>query len=122
MQEKYQSALSAYQMARIFLPDSRDVRKGEAQCLLVTQAHGPAIALFDELLMESPTEQAIWLFQANAYLAQEQLQDAIANLEIAHKIAEPTVASLSLLGDLYLQHEVLAQALKNYQQAIQTDQ
>lgn len=121
MQEKYQSALSAYQMARIFLPDSRDVRKGEAQCLLVTQAHGPAIALFDELLMESPTDQAIWLFQANAYLAQEQLQDAIANLEIAHTIAEPTAASLSLLGDLYLQHEVLAQALKNYQQAIQAD-
>lgn len=121
MQEKYQSALSAYQMARIFLPDSRDVRKGEAQCLLVTQAYGPAIALFDELLMESPTDQALWLFQANAYLAQKQLQDAIANLEIAHTIAEPTAASLSLLGDLYLQHEVLVQALKNYQQAIQTD-
>ena len=121
MQEKYQSALSAYQMARIFLPDSRDVRKGEAQCLLVTQAYGPAIALFDELLMESPTEQGLWLFQANGYLAQEQLQDAIANLEIAHTIAEPTAASLSLLGDLYLQHEVLSPALKNYQQAIQRD-
>jgi tetratricopeptide (TPR) repeat protein len=121
MQEKYQSALSAYQMARIFLPDSRDVRKGEAQCLLVTQAYGPAIALFDELLMESPTEQGLWLFQANGYLAQEQLQDAIANLEIAHTIAEPTAASLSLLGDLYLQHEVLSPALKNYQQAIQKD-
>lgn len=121
MQEKYQSALSAYQMARIFLPDSRDVRKGEAQCLLVTQAYGPAIALFDELLMQSPTEQSLWLFQANGYLSQEQLLDAIANLEIAHAVAQPTAASLSLLGDLYLQREVLALALKNYQQAVQMD-
>lgn len=118
MQEKYQSALSAYQMARIFLPDSRDVRKGEAQCLLVTQAYGAAIALFDELLLESPTEQSLWLFQANGYLSQEQLPDAIANLEIAHAVAQPTTASLSLLGDLYLQHEVLTLALKNYQEAL----
>ena len=121
MQEKYQSALSAYQMARIFLPDSRDVRKGEAECLLATQAYGPAIALFDELLMESPTEQDLWLFQAKVYAAQGQLLDAIANLEIAHTIAEPTARSLSLLGDFYFQHEVLTPALKNYQQAIQRD-
>ena len=121
MQEKYQSALSAYQMARIFLPDSRDVRKGEAQCLLVTQAYGPAIALFDELLLESPTEQSLWLFQANGYLSQEQLSDAIANLEIAHAVAQPTTASLSLLGDLYLQREVLPLALKNYQEALHRD-
>jgi tetratricopeptide (TPR) repeat protein len=118
MQEKYQSALSAYQMARIFLPDSRDVRKGEAQCLLVTQAYGAAIALFDELLLESPTEQSLWLFQANGYLSQDQLPDAIANLEIAHAVAQPTSASLSLLGDLYLQHEVLTLALENYQEAL----
>ena len=118
MQEKYQSALSAYQMARIFLPDSHDVRKGEAKCLMETQTYGQAIALFDELLLESPSVQSLWLFQAKVYLSQERLSDAIANLEIAHSVAQPTVDSLSLLGDLYLQHEVLALSLKNYRQAL----
>ena len=42
-QEKYQSALSAYQLARMFLPDSLDVRRGEAQCLLMTEQTLPPL-------------------------------------------------------------------------------
>ncbi len=120
-QEKYQSALSAYQLARMFLPDSMDVRRGEAQCLLMTQQFGAAIALFDELISEHPNEQDYWLFQANGYLSQNQVQDAIANLEIAHTIAPPSASSLSLLGDMYLNQEMHALALNNYQAALKQD-
>ena len=120
-QEKYQSALSAYQLARMFLPDSMDVRRGEAQCLLMTAQHGAAIALFDELIRAQPGEPDFWLFQANGYLASNQLQQAIANLEIAHSIAPPSAASLSLLADIYLNQEAYALALKNYQAALKQD-
>ena len=118
-QEKYQSALSAYQLARMFLPDSMDVRRGEAQCLLMTQQYGAAIALFDELISEHPNEQDFWLFQANGYLSQKQVEDAIANLEIAHSVAPPSASSLSLLGDIYLSQEVYALALNNYKAALE---
>lgn len=117
--EKYQSALSAYQLARMFLPDSMDVRRGEAQCLLMTQQYGAAIALFDELISEHPNEQDFWLFQANGYLYEERVEDALANLEIAHSLAPPSASSLSLLGDLYLRQDLYAQALKNYKAALE---
>ena len=120
-EEKYQSALSAYQLARMFLPDSIDVRRGEAQCLLMTQQYGAAIALFDELISEHPDEQDYWLFQANSYLSQNQVDDAIANLEIAHSVAPPSASSLSLLGDMYLNEEAYGLALNNYQASLKQD-
>jgi len=120
-EEKYQSALSAYHLARMFLPDSMDVRRGEAQCLLMTEQHGAAIALFDELIRENPGEQDYWLFQANGYLSKNKVLDAIANLEIAHCIAPANASSLSLLGDMYLSQEAYALALNNYQAALKQD-
>ena len=120
-EEKYQSALSAYQLARMFLPDSIDVRRGEAQCLLMTQQYGTAIALFDELISEHPDEQDYWLFQANSYLSQNQVDDAIANLEIAHTVAPPSASSLSLLGDMYLNEDAYELALNNYLAALKQD-
>ena len=120
-EEKYQSALSAYQLARMFLPDSIDVRRGEAQCLLMTQQYGAAIALFDELISEHPDEQDYWLFQANGYLSQNQVDDAIANLEIAHTVAPPSASSLSLLGDMYLNEDAHELALYNYQASLKQD-
>ena len=119
--EKYQSALSAYQLARMFLPDSLDVRRGEAQCLLMTDQHNAAIALFQELIAESPEQQDFWLFQANSFLALNRLEDAIANLELAHSVAPAQGASLTLLGDLYLSKDAHALALENYKAAILRD-
>lgn len=120
-QEKYQSGLSAYQMARMFLPDSADVRRGEAQCLLMTEQHTAAIALFEELIAESPENQEFWLFQANSMLALNRLEDAIANLELAHSVATPKSTSLTLLGDLYLTQSSYHLALTNYEAAIRQD-
>ncbi len=117
--EKYQSALSAYQMARMFLPDSLDVRRGEAQCLLMTHQYEPAIALFDELIKENPSKEDFWLFQTNAFLALDRFEDAIANLEIAHTLAPAKASSLNLLGDLYIHQDTYQQAIKNYKAAVQ---
>ncbi|MGC6423980.1 MAG: tetratricopeptide repeat protein [Lentimonas sp.] len=120
-QEKYQAALTAYQMARMFLPDSLDVRRGEAQCLLMTHQYEAAIALFDELIIENPHKQDFWLFQANAFLAVERFVDTIANLEIAHTVAPPKAASLYLLGDLYTRRNSYKQAITNYKAAVKSD-
>lgn len=49
------------------------------------------------------------------------LDDAIANLEIAHSVKTPSAASLSLLGDLYLSQDAFTLALNNYKYAIQRD-
>lgn len=117
-EEKYKSALTAYEMARMFAPESHDYKRGEAQCLLMTQNYDGAIALFDELIAESPGKADYWLFQANAFLSKENHKNAIANLEIAHELGKPSWSSLVLLGDLYLSQNTFQLAIATYQKAL----
>ena len=58
LNEKYESALAAYRMARMFKPDSLDFRRGQAQCLLMTHQHLAAVALFDELIADTRRRRA----------------------------------------------------------------
>ena len=117
--DKYESALAAYRMARMFKPDSLDFRRGQAQCLLMTQQHLAAVALFDELIAENPSESQFWLAQANSYLALDRQDDAIANLEIVADAGKVTWDSLVMLGDLYLNEDVPHLALAAYRRAVQ---
>ena len=116
--EKYESALSAYRMARMFKPDSLDFRRGQAQCLLMTEQHLAAIGLFDELIAENPEEQRFWLAQANSYLALDRSDEAIANLQIIADAGKADWSSLILLGDLYLNDDVAHLALATYTRAV----
>jgi len=118
LEEKYASAATAYDMARMFAPDSHDYKRGKAQCLFMTENYTAAIALFDELISESPDQQDYWMFQANAFIAQERYNQAIANLEIAHELGTPTWESLILLGDLYLSQNTYPLAIAAYQKAL----
>ena len=117
--EKYESALAAYRMARMFEPDSLDFRRGQAQCLLRTEQHRAAIALFEELIAERPDESSFWLGQANSYLALNQPQQAIANLQIVAGLGKATWSSWTMLGDLYLNNDVPRLALESYKKAFQ---
>lgn len=103
-QEKYRSALGAYQNARVFAPDSYDYKRGEAQCLLSTSQYNQAIALYDELIAEDPSEAEFWLLQGNAFLALDRLEETIANLEMARTLGNESYQSLVLLANLYLRN------------------
>jgi len=117
-QGKYNSALSAYQQARMFKPDSTDFRRGAAQCLVQTAQYKQAAALFDELIAEDPTVADYWLLQANAYLELERYDDAMANLEILAGRGQASLQSQLLLGNLYLRDDNHRLALQTYQDAL----
>lgn len=121
IQEKYRSALTAYQMARMYAPDSLDYKRGEAQCLLKTEQYKEAIALFDELIAESPEIAEFWRLQANAFLAQEKHESAMINLEIAHELDTPRWESIVLLGDLYLNQKTNNLAFETYKRGLKID-
>lgn len=116
--EKYQSALSAYEMARIFNADSLDFRRGQAQCLLALRRSDEAIALFDELIAEHPQITDFWLLQANAYIEQELFEDAVANLEILQDLEMADRRALRLLADLHLRAGNYRLALKSYEAVV----
>lgn len=118
LNKKYESALSAYRMARMFKPDSLDFRRGQAQCLLMTQQHLSAVALFDELIAEFPAETSFWLAQANSYMALDRHEEAIANLEIVADAGKSSWNSLVMLGDLYLNQDVPHLALAAYSRGV----
>lgn len=121
-EEKYESALNAYRMARMFKPDSVDFRRGQAQCLLQTGQWRLAAALFDELIAENPEEGAYWLMQANAFLQLERHPEAIANLELAHSLGEGHARSRFLLGDLHMRAENYRLAVSTYVEAIKASE
>lgn len=117
--EHYASALSAYEMARLFAPESRDFKRGLAQCLLMTGQHDQAIAYFDELIEAEPAETDYWLLQANALLARERYLDAIGNLVVVNASPNATGDTHTLLGDLYLHQGMPTEAWQSYTAALE---
>ncbi|MEO0510292.1 MAG: tetratricopeptide repeat protein [Verrucomicrobiota bacterium] len=116
--EKYQSALSAYEKARIFKPDSMDFKQGQAQSLLAMNRGDEAIGLFDELIAERPQSTDLWLLQANAYLEQERYEDAIANLEVLRGRGDASRNALQLLGNVHLREDNHFLALEAYETSL----
>ena len=116
--EKYESGLSAYRMARMFEPDSLDFRRGQAHCLMQTQQHALAIALFEELIEEYPSEIDFWLLQANAFIETGRRDQAIANLQLLADSEQGTWQSFVLLGDLYLGEDLVTLANEAYLQGL----
>ncbi|MDA7627790.1 tetratricopeptide repeat protein [Verrucomicrobia bacterium] len=110
----YESALSAYRMARMFDPNSFDFKRGQAMCLIKTEQLRSAIALFDELIVEKPNESTFWMAQANAFLSSEQTGKAIANLQMLSDAGTSTWESQRMLGDLYLNEDLSKLALDSY--------
>ena len=110
----YESALSAYRMARMFDPNSFDFKRGQAMCLIKTEQLRSAIALFDELIVEKPEESTFWVAQANAFLSSEQTVKAIANLQMLSDAGTSTWESQRMLGDLYLNEDLSKLALDSY--------
>ncbi len=117
-EEKYQSALAAYQQALMFDANSKDFRRGLAHCLLMTEQHERAAALFDELIADFPEDADSWLYQANAWLALQQYPRAVGNLEIVRSLGKASSDSLYLLGDLYLREDIPQLALQAYSDAV----
>ena len=117
--EKYSSALDAYSRALLYKPDSMDLRQGKAQCLFNLEKYTEAIALFDELIAEKPDNKDFWGYQANAYLAVEQTENASANLEIVRRMGLADASQLMLLGDLHMNHDAPFLAVGCYQQALE---
>ncbi|CAA6695438.1 MULTISPECIES: tetratricopeptide repeat protein [unclassified Lentimonas] len=119
-QEKYHSALKAYEMARMFQPDSIDFQRGEAQCLLKTGQADRASTLVEELIKAHPTSSDYWRLQANCLLQLGNHDDAILHLEIANDLGAANAQSHFLLGDLYLRTENSRLAQQHYLAALET--
>lgn len=109
----------AYRQAILMQPDVIDWQVGLARSLLQTERYTEAIALFDTLLLDAPDRADYWLAQTNAFLGKRDSMAAAKNIEVVHRMGAADLNSLTLLGDIYMNHESPDLALRAYLAAIE---
>ena len=117
-QELYYPAETAYRQAILMQPDTLDWKLGLARCLMETQRYADAIALFDTLIKLHPNRADFWLLQGNAYLGKQEPMAAARNIEIVRRMGKAEHATLTLLGDIYINNAAPSLALDAYQAAL----
>lgn len=86
--------------------------------LLQQERYSEAKEIFAEMLQKSPNEPNFWMAQANCYIALEEIDKAARNLEIVRFMGKANVPSLMLLGDVYMNKEMVEDATTVYLEAI----
>ncbi len=119
--EKNLAAKEAYSNAILQEPDTRDWQLGLARALLATNQHREAVALFQSLIEDDPSDVSAWMLQANAYIGLEQPMDAATNLEAVRMMGKTETSSLVLLGDIYMNAGMYDLAKNAYLDVIRSD-
>ncbi len=119
--ERYVSAEAAYRLAALFAPDNLDFQLGLVKCHIALGNLQAASALLDELIQRHPERDQLWSLQANVFVQQERLENAVVSLQILRKLGLATSAQLALLGDLHFRLENRDLALEAYLAAIEKD-
>lgn len=118
-QQLYYPSEAAYREAILMQPKVRDWKLGLARCLVETDQNKEAVALFDTLLKEEPDNADFWLLQANALIGMDETLAAAQNLEVVRLMGHAKVPTLTMLGDIYINHQMPGLALSAYLDAIQ---
>ena len=113
----YLPAEAAYRQAILMQPDVLDWKLGLARCLLEMEDFKGAVSIFNTLILEDPANADYWVLQSNAYIAMDQSMRAASNLEVVERLGKARFDSLSLLGDIYMNHSMPELALNAYLKA-----
>ncbi len=105
------AAESAYRSAIVMEPAKLDWKLGLAQTLMTQSRHTEVIAMMEPIIDRDSANAQLWLFQTNAFLGAEQLQNAAINLEIVRRLGAADSRNLQLLGNVYLRLEQPERAL-----------
>jgi tetratricopeptide (TPR) repeat protein len=111
---KPQSALTAYDNALLFAPSSLQWQQGKLRCLMDLSRYNEAAGLLEEMILADSGNKNYWTWQANAFLSEEEMSKAGANLEILKRLGKADSPALGLLGDIYLSENMTEMALENY--------
>lgn len=120
--EKYFSAETAYREAIVLDPTIKDWQVGLAKSLLQQQKYKEAIAVLEQILVDEPESDVLWVSTANAYLGLGDAETAVAIHEIVDRLGKSTPDSLVFMGQIYMSRSLNELALTYFQRAINQDQ
>ena len=118
LQDDNLGAESAYRMALLLDPKSKDWQLGLARTFFRQERWADAIALTSRLISEKPDQPDLWLLQANAYIGSGQPMKAAQNYEIVARMGKETVESALMLGDIYVNEDLFGPAVDCYGRAL----
>lgn len=120
-QQKYISAESALRQALMVNPNINEFKQLLGQVLLNQERYLEAKEIFSELLMVRPNEVNFWMAQTNCFIGLDMIDEATTNLEIVRLMGRAEAPSLMLLGDVYINREMVIEAAEAYIEAIAKD-
>jgi tetratricopeptide (TPR) repeat protein len=117
LQDQPVSAEGAYRQALMLDPGDPDTLRGLIKCLIAQERNAEVLALTRELQRQFPIDAELWNLRANAHLALDQPDAAIAAIETARLLGAASPPLLAMLGDLYLNREQPEDAVEAYRGA-----
>lgn len=119
--EDFVSAESALRRALILNPDREEFRTLLGQALLAQERYAEAASFFRELIKKNPDKAQFWKAEANALLALDKIDQAAVNLEIIDRMGEADAQTLKLLGDIYVNRQMLSLAKDAFMRSLRAD-
>ena len=113
------AAESAYRMAILLDPATRDWKLGLAKSFFKQNRFADAAAITGELIKETPDAADLWLLQANAYIGLGQSMKAVQNYEIVDRLGKSTLESLNMMADIYVNEGLYGLATDCYARAME---
>lgn len=115
------SAGTALRNSLMINPEIPQFKQLLGNVLMQQERYAEAKEIFSEMLLKSPNESNFWMAQANCYIALDEIEQAARNLEIVRFMGKSNVPSLMLLGDVYINKEMIDEAAEVYMEAILLD-
>jgi tetratricopeptide (TPR) repeat protein len=116
--EKPLAAESAYRMAMLLDPGTRDWKLGLVKSFFKQKRYADVIAMTDELIGETPDAPDLWMLQANAYIGMGKAMMAAQNFEIVDRMGKTSIEALSMLADIYVNEGLYDVAVTYYIRAL----
>ena len=117
MKEQPIPAENAYRQAILLENHDDNAYMGLAKSFVMQKRYRESIALIRQLLQSKPYKKELWLMLVNMYLSLGEQDNAISVLESARRLNIADNEALATLGDLYINKELLKDALSVYKKA-----
>ena len=117
-QGRYTAAENAVRNSLMLNPASFEFRQILAQILFNQERYHEAGSALAELLFERPSSSELWNLQANTFIATDRIDQATQNLEMVRMMGVADSQSLRLLGDVYMNLNIVEDAAEAYRESI----
>jgi tetratricopeptide (TPR) repeat protein len=121
LQEDFGAALTAFRLAKAFLPGEDAISYYQALSALNTGNYDESTAVLSELIRKHPDRSSYYFIQVNAYLENDKPDSALQTLEIARRKGMLNSGGFSLLGNIYINKDMPEAAAQAYISGMEID-